>query len=1852
VSESPELDADHQRVIEQINIWRRQLIDLARSNRLLYFHHTRTSTLEILDSPERLAAVVAGLVSGTAWRFFSPSEEDEEGRDDTGNAAVKRLLLAPTGREGSRLPESNELVTSKDSPRELLKTLRTLDRRATQEFMDRGIWVLYLAIGVLRWKDPDFPEEAESPLLLLPVQLHRDSPREPYELKRSEEDVVLNPALAVKLAEFGVELPTVEEDELDFLGSLGEIERAVANQEGWQVQRRLLLSPFSFHKEVMYRDIERNEDAVADSPLVQALAIGSAQGCALDFEVVPEDLLDEKVIPEETVTILDADATQMQCIAAASTGRSFVMDGPPGTGKSQTIANIIAELMAKGKTILFVSEKAAALEVVQKRLRSAGLGDYCLELHSHKATRKEVAQQLGRALERHPAVPPAMTEMELAQLRQRRQQLSERAVAMNEVRQPLGQSLYDVIGRISQLDTLPQAPPPTELGSWLSADSLSAILSAAGEISRAWGPVTRGADFVWRDLVDVSLNATRAQRTKAQLEAAAGSLEKLGRVCQDAANLHLLRSPTDFSMGEALARVLRHLEKRPGSISAEWLSRHDFAAIEALVQDRRQLALSYGRAEKVLLELVGARWPEIGESVQTVVSSSILALHELEPAFDVPDDVPLASLESIRQGIAEAEVLIETVKSDIARIAAPFGIGFTQVSLEWTAEMAELALLSGAPVRPESTWLSPANIAAVEEAARTLERLCALFNERRAQLSDVFTDEVLTLDLAGLCQRFETSHRGLGKLRAGYREDLRVVARVVRAGKTKVAVDGLPLALEWQRIAMELRAAESRHAVLLGSFYYRSSATDFDTLRRALTNARRAIEIGGGSFNTEAMSRQLARGGSPDAQLVPIAGRLKTLIDGWRARAVSVLGSHLGMIYTANLETAAQWCGGALSAVTELVRVSHEVGSLATRPITLGELKSCADARAEIAAAGGRLRQAEESDRRVLGSAYQVLETNWDLLDSSVDWTAQLRQLIGDPLTTASAQRLTSVDPNAQELDTALNDWHRSREVVVSNFLDQRAGEVRTDLDTTFEDAQELLTHLVASLSDIDEWVEFDKASRALAELRVGGVIEFCEKIRVMASEVPSVVERACLERWADTIIDEDQGRLGQLRADQLDPLVAEFRDLDAKLIDRAAHKTIVACNEHRPRTTVGAAGIIKREAEKQRRHMPVRRLLEETAEVAQLLKPCFMMSPLTVSQFLPPSLGFDAVIFDEASQVRPCDAINCIYRGKQLVIAGDDKQLPPTSFWEAMSVDDGDEWEEDQFEDFESIINLGKGSGGLRELPLRWHYRSQHEDLIAFSNFSFYEGRLITFPGSTAEAGDLGVKLYYVPDGVYRRGTARDNPKEAEVVVDRVIHWAKHSLDNPSAAVTLGVVAFSEAQADGIESALDRRRRSLPELDAYFGEDRLDGFFVKNLENVQGDERDVMIFSVGYGRDEAGKLTMNFGPLNREGGERRLNVAITRARQRVELVTSVTGTEPEFAASLNERVHHFQRYLDYAARGPVALAIDVGEDGLDAESPFEEEVIRTIRSWGYEVKPQVGTAGYRVDIGVWHPSLAGRFAIGIECDGRMYHSSRVARDRDRLRQEVLERLGWRIYRVWGTAWYRHRREEEERLRAAIEEAVAGGVLSIRTRTRASSDNRRDETFELVPLDVAPSWSVPYVVAVPQQPRSRVEMHTPEALRDLQRMILEVVEVEGPIEDELLLRRIREAWGVGRSGHRIRENFDYAVRILVQRQAVTRFESSFTCAHAGQLRVVRVVGDDDAGLRSVAQVSQLELMTAIRNLVEDAHRVSRDELTREVSRLFGWLRRGPDIAPALDQAVERLIQNDTLIEDEGFLKLR
>ena len=390
-----------ERVQEQVRTWRDELIDLTCRNRLLNLSRTRTSTLAI-TAPRR-TDILTGLGSRSGWRFHYPPLTDEELQDAALVAAIET-----EDTEFTDVREHDELLTDASTSRQLSSVLRNLERRSAQEYLDKGLRVLYLAIGMLEWDD-SAGDSWKSPLVLTPVALVRPTPRAPFRVVGTDDDVTINPALTVKLEnDFEISLPSDVNGDLDIDEILAAIENAVADQKTWRVHREVVLSFFSFHKEVMYRDLKDNEEIICSHDLIEALTLGPDAGGGLAFDTVSEAQLDDDAPPEGLASILDADSTQRRCIVAARDGRSFVMDGPPGSGKSQTIANMIAELIVAGKTTLFVSEKAAALEVVKCRLDGAGLGSYVLELHSHKATRKEVAKALDAAVRERP-VPRART---------------------------------------------------------------------------------------------------------------------------------------------------------------------------------------------------------------------------------------------------------------------------------------------------------------------------------------------------------------------------------------------------------------------------------------------------------------------------------------------------------------------------------------------------------------------------------------------------------------------------------------------------------------------------------------------------------------------------------------------------------------------------------------------------------------------------------------------------------------------------------------------------------------------------------------------------------------------------------------------------------------------------------------------------------------------------------------------------------------------------------------------------------------------------------------------------------------------------------------------------------------------------------------------------------------------------------------------------------------------------------------------------------------------------------------------------------------------------------------------------
>jgi len=534
-------------------------------------------------------------------------------------------------------------------------------------------------------------------------------------------------------------------------------------------------------------------------------------------------------------------------------------------------------------------------------------------------------------------------------------------------------------------------------------------------------------------------------------------------------------------------------------------------------------------------------------------------------------------------------------------------------------------------------------------------------------------------------------------------------------------------------------------------------------------------------------------------------------------------------------------------------------------------------------------------------------------------------------------------------------------------------------------------------------------------------------------------------------------------------------------------------------------------------------------------------------------------------------------------VMVGDPKQLPPTNFFDrAESSAD----EEDVEGDLESILDECLGAN-LPTMNLSWHYRSRNESLIAFSNHHYYGGSLVTFPSPVTE--DRAVSFHHVK-GTYEKGGARINKPEAKAVVADIVARLK-SPGFRESRLTIGVVTFNTEQKDLIEDLLDEERRRDPAIEPYFDEVELEPLFVKNLESVQGDERDIMYFSITYGPDLAGAVSMNFGPMNRTGGERRLNVAITRARHELRVFSSLKGEQMDLARTQALGVRDLKHFLEFAERGPRALAEATKGSLGDFESPFEEAVAAALASKGWELHTQIGASSFRIDLAVVHPDARGSYLTGIECDGATYHRSATARDRDMLREQVLRGLGWQIERVWSTDWWvdrvgtlekldaklrgllqasRTKRAEVAERQAAADAAAAAiakaredappfdasastdaGIdgatqiqLGLELKPAPAEQHPEEREAEVYARNAASSAAAGPAVFVESDPASVVDAVNADAFFEgsydavLLTMIAHVVEVEGPVLDTVLARRIARAHGWQRTGARIQERVE------------------------------------------------------------------------------------------------------------------
>jgi len=1819
---------------------REELLDLSARNRLLNIPRSAKSarTLEIVD--EQGGEVFRLLVrEGRAFTFLAGRKAPAEASEETDGEEVAELAQPEDDTVDARgvlNRHADTKLQTRLTPAGLQKRLLDLysDARTLEE--EQGVNILFLAVGTLKWVDPKAEHPRHAPLILVPVALERGSAGEKFKLKVRAEDPAPNLSLEAYLNRIqGLKLPMFEAgDDFDPGSYMAAVAEAVAGKPGWEVAPdAMVLGFFSFAKFLMYRDLDPAvwpaRARITEQRLVRPLL---ADGFSVPDDLLPDDGdLDASLSPAEMMHIVDSDSSQTLAVHEVRRGRDLVIQGPPGTGKSQTIANVIASAVADGKTVLFVAEKMAALEVVKRRLDATGVGEACLELHSNKANKRALIEELRRTWELGSPKGDGASSLN-TRLVDARDRLNAHAARMHAPHPKAGLTPFQVIGHLTRLRQDGRRPNDMRLQepeSW-SADAFAERHKLLGELVERVEEIGTPAENIWRDVRLETVTRPEVERLEHRIADLAARLEAIRTEGAALAAAVDAPAPTTFADLEPLSkRAARMAEAPPLSAAAfeagEWANRS--AEIDRLLGAGKRLAELAARVE---LDARPSAW-----TAETGAYRDALAGLPADLGLDALDRLG-AIVEQTPALLSEAERLSTLLGREPPRTTAAID------HLVRLAETVASAPEAGPEVFGAHLWND--GVERASDLAGAVEALQAA----RAAVGDRLTDAAWSTDLRAARGVLAAHGSGFFKIFSG---EWRAADRSVRAVLTdpKTPLDAkLPLldALARGQAALALIGQEDGFGKAAFGADWRGERSSASKLR-ALTDWMASL----GALGAEP---RLILARAPDRRGVDDqAARVRPLLE-----AVSPV-LHQGV---ADLRGAP-----ALEGVlpdhgpVDLLRLRERLAPIqaadaASRDILVQTPARLADRLRLLAAvseAQAKLRQVEDGavlGAAALGDAWRGRDSDWPALAEAAAWMRRNPELraaaarLDDRGARAARAALLAAEQEAFERDHA--------RVLADLMIDPASNPSAVALPST--PAREIAARLAAWLANMEplfKWVNYRGRAEEGRRSGLNDVVDRLHDGRLPPAEILPAFEMSYYEA-----LYADQGRadpqLARFDGGLHDRLVREFRDLDLQRIAASRLEVVRAHHRRIPPVNggaVGPLGVLRGEIARRRGHMAIRKLMENAAPAVQALKPVFMMSPLSVAQFLPPGkLEFDLLVMDEASQIQPVDALGAIARCRQVVVVGDPKQLPPTAFFSKMvgAADDDDEADGAKVADIESILGLFEARGLPRRM-LRWHYRSRHQSLIAVSNTQFYENKLFIVPSPYTREAGMGLVFHHVADGIFETATTRTNPVEAKVVAKAVV---EHARRHPE--LSLGVAAFSAAQRRAIQDQLEILRRGLsPEVESFFQSHPSEPFFVKNLENVQGDERDVILISVGYGPTAPGqKPPMRFGPVGQQGGERRLNVLISRAKRRCEVFSSLTDEDidPDFACG-RPGVFAFRLFLHFARTGRLTMAENTGRD---THSVFEEQVAKALQARGYQVHRNVGLAGFFIDIAVADPEQPGRYLLGVECDGAAYRGARSARDRDRLRQSVLEDHGWSIHRIWSTDWFQRPKEQLERLVAAVETAKAEQAARRASRPRAvpiEITTVERETVTEIGLTPVQAIGAPlYEEAKLIRPANGVtELHlTPTGV--LAALVEQLVAVEGPVHLDEVVNRIRDAWGLKRAGARIQQAVERAAAVAVRQGRIV--QDRLFLAKPGAKAAVRDRSQVlSSTLRKPETLPPAEIHEAVLAIVGANYGATVDQITMSAARVFGFKATSGQLRSVIQAVVDHALRARELVEQDGNL---
>lgn len=1574
-------------------------------------------------------------------------------RDTSGDINLAQHARAHGVSPSYDLPDPNEDQSKPEYEDDCLQTLflpKDLERKLNSILskcrtwqQETGLNVLHVAYGFLEWADTAEGTHAFAPLVLTEAELIKSKSPDGAEfvIEGTGTEPETNTVLQEKLRlEFHVELPSFTGGSVEqYLAEVAAL--APKSMPFWRVRRQIAVGVFPSARMAMYHDLDPGNLGLAENDIVRVLLAGSEGGKTSPFaDEYQVDLPEiEKHVPR---LIYEADSSQFSALVDVAQGKNLALEGPPGTGKSQTIVNAIAAALGAGKKVLFVAEKLAALNVVKARLEAAGLGEFLLPLQADRSAREQVIESIRERIDVDEVRSSREYSVKLKDFRRARDDMGSYLSLMSAHFRESGLPVRDILGRTiattPRLDGIPkEIVNRCQISETiLSSDGIAEARHLANRINQAHRD-TLSADPAWRTTTlstadrftvdDICDTAAEASAKFRALQTARQNMETAG-----------LPSTTPLAPLREISALLSAIPDETEPL-----------AISNLLDERsRSLAVD-------LLE----RCTDI-QNTSSALAPFFVAepgpgtLDALRRIADICEQVNISSLhrDDINDEISRHTKLLELAKSLVASLTSlvthvPESRGWKLRDIARAQSLVKAAGRTALALRNDR--LADCN---PQSLVLTCEEMRRLRNDKR-QLADrlnpsvalppeVIADYAFVLRTAGL----------LGFLSPTYRKARRLyqsIGQSRNSSKAEAARD-----LESLAAFLKQQAAFENNPAVRTIFgdRYRGLDTEFEAFE-SLGQFYASLD----KVESRPLREFLREASLADLEILPEI----------LPAAAGDLTFDLLAPKAAQLETEIAALKKAAAALPPLTAVFSDARSVS--PARIGELAESLHRAIEKA---GLVDNHEAAG--LLGNIFAGARTDAALLGQLIAWSrravvhSKLVQTILQDDCVDEARAHSAAVVELEETATTL-----VRELTERARIDSTLLVDLSSLGTTAEK----LSSAAADPEGLFSCASFAALAESLDRLGFRSLREHLSGQRGSLDHFADCCEALIFRRLAKAVLDDHAGRLGTFSGTYLNGLRSSIAGLDRELIG-LARKDLRARiraaadppwgNGQGRKSTYTEMALIENEVSKTRRFIPVRDLTQRAGEALLELKPCWMMSPLAVAQYVPlDSIKFDLCIIDEASQMPPESALGALLRCHQAVIVGDTNQLPPSSFFR--TVIDDEDGDDDETVLNESILEMANASFRPPR-RLRWHYRSRHSALIRFSNRLVYDDNLVVFPSANEIAGRMGVELQTV-NGFYKSGT---NPIEANALVEAALAFMR---EDPTRS--LGIVTLNQKQRELVREEFEARASGDARVQDYLErwkaeKDGLEEFFIKNLENVQGDERDVIFIGTVYGSETEGSRVMQrFGPINGLAGRRRLNVLFTRAKQKIVTFTSMTPADILADEAGNQGAYMLKRWLEYSKTGVLDAGITTHRE---PDSDFEIYVMNQIKALGCEPVPQVGVAGYFIDIGVKHPEWPHGYILGVECDGANYHSAKSARDRDRLRQEVLEGLGWRLHRIWSTDWFNNPVRETERLRQVIADRLA------KLKETEFQFSRSEAAAKSAPADRAPSLAA--------SPQIRVDLRT------------------------------------------------------------------------------------------------------------------------------------------------------------------